>query len=546
MTVVLPFNLPAQQLPQPTDRLSDEFLHALPAPVGLWMPSKLAQAAADFTPLPQKHFGAINGGVATTPGGFGVLGAAWKLSGTATGYASFPGVTAPNPALPFSVILLLKYTTSSNLVIFEKNGNSGFSVQCGAAYSAGRLSLWVGGSGDGPQTSHAWNDGNWHVAVLVADATNPKAYIDGADDSTTMLGAGTPSYGSNTPIYLGGRAGTFNFLGSVGLASIVNGAMTLAQAASLYQALLTGEPYPLFQPQTAAMTMGSAAGPASASGAGALVATNSLIASSLYSAVAGIATSLSTIASSLQSAAAGIQAIANQSVTNNLASGSASIQGASLEEVLTNLAAGAAAVNGSSVEQVLSNIASATAIVGGSSAEVASSLISALGALQALSSQTTAVVAQGIAQVAATGNPVVLTNLAQLQETLTSVATFTASSIYQASMSLSDSAQAQVVLALLSVAEQIEALSAQLTSSIEQPKSSGGASATVIASNLYAAASRLTSSVSVSIGGLQPGDVDAIYYLPKRLKTFYLPPRTGVYYLPQRSRVYYLPQSRNN
>ena len=80
-------------------------------------------------------------------GNHGVItGATW--SGEGLGFDGNDYVTIPhNPSLnvtiPYSISVTVSQTTDNNLVIFEKNGNNGISLQQ-AGPGTHRLSLWSG------------------------------------------------------------------------------------------------------------------------------------------------------------------------------------------------------------------------------------------------------------------------------------------------------------------------------------------------------------------------------------------------------------------
>lgn len=536
MSFILPITTPKQQLPDPAQRLSSKLVQAIGKPAGLWLPSKLAKAAADFSG--NRNFGTLAGGITTTAIGWGVFQQSWKFDGT-TGIGSIDFTTI-NTANPFTLIAAFAPNSATNnsshavIGIGKTAAVVDITIRAnGGAYNVSDTTI-VSPTTTAPASSFSLCGYTW-------DGTNSNIFLNGQPNGSSATAPGSTVVNK---VILGDRLFiSRKFAGLWAVGGVLGFAWTAAQHLSFYNALLTGSPYPLFEPTANERWIVNvdAGGPASASGAGGLIASGSLIASSLYGAIAGISSSLALVASSLRSAAAGVQALSGQFVASNLAAGAAGTHATSLEEVLTNLAAATASVQGASVEQVLTNITGGSSITGATSAEVSSSIISLLAQLQAVASQSSDITAEVAAAVAATGSTEVLTNLVHLQEALAAAATFVSSSIYHASGSLSESLQALVALNLLSVAEQIEAIAEELASSLSTTGGSGGASATVIASNLYAAAARLGSSVSVSVGGLMAGDIDATYYLPLRRKIYYPPLRSKTYYLPLRTRTFHLP-----
>lgn len=268
MPAIYPFDLPAQQLPQPTDRLSDGFLHALPAPVGLWMPSKLAQAAADFTPLPQKHFGTLSGGITTTPGGFGTLGAAWTTDGS-TGVANCGTPAGLNGAANATLCGVISRSSTSMTAGF---GGSAGSLNTGPRfsliwYSDGNIYFQAESSISGSAFGKCALTGTGIHFVAMAfngagsgNAGRLVAYIDGQPQTLTFTHTIPASLGLVGPITIGKDSSDRFCGGSYLMAGLWTGqTLSAAQVSQLYNALRTGEPFPLFQPQTVAMMFGSAA-----------------------------------------------------------------------------------------------------------------------------------------------------------------------------------------------------------------------------------------------------------------------------------------------
>ena len=152
-------------------------------------------------------------------------------------YVEVPHATELNVSLPLSISIWLKYTSDANQVIFEKNGNNGFSLQQ-AGTGSGLLSLWAGGSGNGVRTAAGYNDGLWHFFVFVLSSTtvgDGHVYVDGVEVAIDEPSdAGTPSYGTNTPIYIGSRAGSFGQDGQYANISLYARTLHLSDAIRFY------------------------------------------------------------------------------------------------------------------------------------------------------------------------------------------------------------------------------------------------------------------------------------------------------------------------
>ena len=141
-----------------------------------------------------------------------------------------------NISSPATIIVWIKFTSSDSTVILEKNGNSGFSIQ---PFSSGNLICnWGGVTGsDGLQTSKEYDDGQWHQIAFVfrGTAIDGSVFVDVVDDTNpASLGQGTPAYGSNTPMFIGSRNGSFVFNGSMKDISIYNRALSASEIQALF------------------------------------------------------------------------------------------------------------------------------------------------------------------------------------------------------------------------------------------------------------------------------------------------------------------------
>lgn len=136
------------------------------------------------------------------------------------------------PVVPCSFGLWIRTTQTGNKVVFENNGNNGFSLQ---RHNGNYYTIVSGGSVKIRNASTSLNDGNWHRLLfsMAAIAANSKVYVDGVDDTTGTPATFSPTY-SSQPLYLGGRAGAFTFIGDLAEAAIWHQDLTADQAAADY------------------------------------------------------------------------------------------------------------------------------------------------------------------------------------------------------------------------------------------------------------------------------------------------------------------------
>lgn len=171
----------------------------------------------------------------------GIMGKAMSFDGV-NDYVVFNHSSLLDLALPFSFSLWVRFTTTSNLVIGpEKNGNSGYSVQCGVPGYVGKISLTCGAANRGVISTIAINDGKWHHVVLLAIINAGKVYIDGIDQTTVQSSGDitTPSYGASTVVYIGGRATVGPFAGALDQVRMYNRTLSLDEISVLYRSGLT-------------------------------------------------------------------------------------------------------------------------------------------------------------------------------------------------------------------------------------------------------------------------------------------------------------------
>ncbi len=178
--------------------------------VGVW---HLADAATSTSHDSTSN--ANNGTNSSLSSGTGQIDGAATTSGTS--YVSVPDNSGLHPA-SITVSFWLKSTQTGNVVIFEKDGNSGFSVQRGVDADPNHgVKMNVGNYNTDIATANktADSDGTWHYYVLTYGGVNTgNAYLDGADNSGNNSLTSTPSYSAGS-LYTGSRGGTYGFIGTL-------------------------------------------------------------------------------------------------------------------------------------------------------------------------------------------------------------------------------------------------------------------------------------------------------------------------------------------
>jgi hypothetical protein len=127
----------------------------------------------------------------------------------------------------------IKFTTTSNLIVFEKNGGSGYSIQ---TFTGGKLII-VPTSGSFSTINKVINDGAYHHVVITVNGTTASgivAYVDGVLYSNSNPTASAPSYGTNTPVYIGSRNGAIGFNGGLGDLRFYNAILSQSNVTQLY------------------------------------------------------------------------------------------------------------------------------------------------------------------------------------------------------------------------------------------------------------------------------------------------------------------------
>lgn len=199
-----------------------------------WWPSSFGFANQAFTDY--GHY-RLTGDPSGSAGTF-----AWGTNGPTgpyitygTGGATYWTMVDANDVLAlasFTYAFWFKSVTTDNLVIIEKGGNAGLSIQTGSA------TVWViqiNSSNNQPSIAAGLNDGAWHHVVITYNAAfNLNVYNNGANVYSTTNGS-APSYGTGASLCVGARAGAIApFIGSLADVRIYNYAMSAQQAAALY------------------------------------------------------------------------------------------------------------------------------------------------------------------------------------------------------------------------------------------------------------------------------------------------------------------------
>lgn len=128
---------------------------------------------------------------------------------------------------PFSLVFWVEFTTSSNPVIFECNGNTGFSVQANSGY----IQLNLGGINN-PILTPVINNGKKHCIVISCTATQQYIYTDGVLSNSYTV-TRSPSFGG-APLYIGSRAGAAPYSGILDELAYIPFALTANDAKKIY------------------------------------------------------------------------------------------------------------------------------------------------------------------------------------------------------------------------------------------------------------------------------------------------------------------------
>ena len=130
-----------------------------------------------------------------------------------------------------SFMCWIKFTDTSNKIIFEKNDNNGFSIQ----YMISSIRMHSPTYNPAVTTSVINNNIFHHVAFVINQANNiQKVYVDGQLYTTYTFTGGTPSYGTNTPLYIGSRNKLYGMVGTLGDIRIYSTLLNDIEIATIY------------------------------------------------------------------------------------------------------------------------------------------------------------------------------------------------------------------------------------------------------------------------------------------------------------------------
>lgn len=235
-----------RRVPTPLSQLSAGFLENLPRPAFMTMPCDVPEGKAYDLSGSGNPAGTKNGGVTVQPGGRGVLGQEWKLDGVSTTHIDF-GTSVTNVGTgDFTVAILCRLDASVDNAgaIGCFNGSGGFFLDSRSPSSTILPEFYCGGTA-GVGTTNL-RDGEYHLLVGTRLAGACTLYCDGVPQATFTgsagLGTGTLRIGNR------GDLASNNWNGPVAFMTFVRSGVAAAQVSSLYQSLLTGEPYALFEP----------------------------------------------------------------------------------------------------------------------------------------------------------------------------------------------------------------------------------------------------------------------------------------------------------
>ena len=131
-----------------------------------------------------------------------------------------------------SYMCWIKYTEANNKVIIEKNANSGFSIQYIGGRSRIQSPLYYNSL---VETSIINNNIFHHVACVINQANNiQNVYVDGQLYKAYTNTGGTPSYGTNTPLYIGSRNVAYGMIGTLGDIRIYSALLNDTEIATIY------------------------------------------------------------------------------------------------------------------------------------------------------------------------------------------------------------------------------------------------------------------------------------------------------------------------
>jgi len=266
MQLTAPFAIPDQQLPDPTRRLSPEFLRAYPSIAGLWTPSKLIKAAADFNPT-KKNFGALNGGVTIVSANVGIFGEAWKFDGNTGDITTPPAIDGTSDC---SLIALVKPAakvgglgnvifggvgTSTNRAIIWTVEDTKMQFFSDELNSVGNSSAVTYSAGDWCFCGVTFNNSTFATKFYFAKVGQALADVSSTNNTASLFSGYVSNRIGQDP------ANSLFFGGQIVAVFAYRKILTLAQVSALYSSLLYGEPYRLFAPSVMERFYGAGAAP---------------------------------------------------------------------------------------------------------------------------------------------------------------------------------------------------------------------------------------------------------------------------------------------
>lgn len=240
--MLAPFSLfPSPQVQPALGRaLSEGFIENNGVPAGLWLPLSDNRA---FDWSTNNNHGTLAGGVTPSANGWGVLGSSWALNGT-NGYISTVSAFPNYSAVTVAILVQLAAATNCTLIDKDDNiANRAWTID----FQGSRFRWFINGGANGLVSSAAtYTTGIWYLIVGTCNGPSLNLYVNG---SSAGSGTNTGGIPANSQPVLIGQIGSSRFAkGYVPFVCVWPSALSAAQVSSLYNALRTGEPYPLFAP----------------------------------------------------------------------------------------------------------------------------------------------------------------------------------------------------------------------------------------------------------------------------------------------------------
>lgn len=261
MSFILPITPPIQQLPDPAQKLSNKFIQAFSRPAGLWTPSTLALAAADFSG--NRNTGTLNGGVTLSANAPPGMGSSWYTRGAPNVNIGivFPAAVIANTSnTPFSFGGWFTWDivsgTANAINISGTSNDIAITTRSG-----GTIRADIQGGTVLVDSGFTPSVGVWYFCFFTFNGTTSTIYVLGSGVSHIV--SGTPSVPATdiTKLTMGEwKMGTSVFDERAGLTAsgmFYLSALTLSQVSALYSSLRTGEPFPIFEPSAYERFVGS-------------------------------------------------------------------------------------------------------------------------------------------------------------------------------------------------------------------------------------------------------------------------------------------------